>query len=185
MKTLINELKKDLRGLAGAEIKAVEYYKKTALVLIELASINAINKKELQNLITDVLTSKGLSESSIKKIRGGLMAFFEGAKKYPNNVEMIKIRLNNITTRQEVENLGRNYKKSGDTETPQKSVNPRPKGSKKDITVEKIDKSKYFKIISSVIKISEDEYYNLDNDKIVELIREVEKIAKILGKIKG
>ncbi len=185
MKTLLAELRKDLRGLAGAEIKAVEYYKKTAGVLLELASVDAINKKELISIITETLEKKGMSESSIKKIRGGLMAFYEGAKKFPDKIETIKIRLENINTRQSIETLGRVFKKTGETEMPQKEIGPKPKGSKKDLSIVEVDKSKYYKIVSSIIKIDETTYYMLDDDKIVELIQEVEKIAKILGKIKG
>jgi len=185
MKQLITELKKDLRGLAAAETKAVDYYKRTAGILLELASINVIQKKELQALITDTLEKKGMSESSIKKIRGGLMSYFEGAKKFPGKIETIKIRLNNVITRSEIETLGRAFKKTGDTTPAQKEVSSRPKGGKKDLSIQKVDKSKYFKIVASIIKIDENEYYSLDDEKIIALIQEVEKIAKILGKIKG
>ena len=179
----LKELKRELQLYAVNEIKAVERYKKLAILLLDLSSVEAINKKELQQLITDILSKKGLSESSIKKIRGGLMAFYEGAKKFPQNVEVVKTRLSNIVTRQEVEALGRNYKKEGTTEKAEKETTSKPK-NKKEKEVVKVNKAKYYNLISSIIKIDEDTYYNMDDEDIIKLIEEVQTIITLLNKAK-
>jgi len=190
MENLLKQFKIELRKLSTAELKAVAVYKKLASITLELASVKVVTKKSLQNIITETLTKRGLSESSIKKIRGNIMSFFEGSKKYPQKVEMIKKRLENVSSRQEFDKLAKSFKKYGETEPPQKETKSTAKSrAKKEVKIikggETIDKSKYYSIISSIVKIDEDTFYKLDDEKIIELFEEVEKIAKILGGIKG
>ena len=191
MNELIKVLKKELRKIASAELKALASYKSIAGIAMELASIEAITKKSLQNNITETLENKGLSGDYVKKIRGMITNFYEGAKKFPHKIEDIKLRINNISSVNELIKLSRNFKKEGVTETPQKESKSVAKShAKKEIKIVKgeentLDKQKYFKIISSIIKIDEDTFFNLDESAIMALFDEVEKIAKILGGVKG
>ena len=183
----LKELKKELRVAGRATLKALESYKKSIGIVMELSGIEVINKKALQDDITETMQKVGLSENYIKKIRGMLINFFEGAKKYPEKKEDIILRVENIDSVNDLITLSRNFKKDGSTEKAQKEKNSSPK-NKGDNTKrpgdEKIDYKKYFTIISKIVKITEDDFFSLDDTKKDALIEEALKIAEILGKIK-
>ena len=183
----LKELKKELRVAGRATLKALESYKKSIGIIMDLAEIEVITKKSLQEDINQTMEKLGLSDNYIKKIRGMLLNFFEGAKKYPEQKETIILRLDNIKSVNDLITLSRNFKKSGVTETPQKQTKSNPK-SKGDDTQrplkENVDYKKYFAIIEKIVKINEDEFFNLEDDKKNLLIEESLKIAKILGKLK-
>ena len=183
----LKELKKELRVAGRATLKALESYKKSVEIILDLAEIDIIEKKMLSNDITETMEKLGLSTNYIKKVRGMLLNFFEGAKKYPQKKDDILIRVENITSVNDLITLSRNFKKSGVTETPQKERKSSPKSKGDDTqrpTEENVDYKKYFKIISKIVKINEDEFFNLEDEKKNLLIEEAIKIAKILGKIK-
>ena len=191
MNELIKVLKKELRKITSAELKALVSYKSIAITAIDLAGVEAVNKKLLQQNITETLENKGLSPDYIKKVRGTVVNFYEGAKKFPHKIEGIKIRIENINSINELIKLSRVFKREGTSVPSQKETKSVAKShAKKKIKVVKgeenpLDKNKYFKIISSVIKINEDTFYKMDKSAIMALFDEVEKIVKILGGIKG
>jgi len=161
-KVTLSTLKKELKNLIKAEGRVIAVRKKLAYIIVELASVN-FSKKNISDVITTELRSGGMAESYIKRVRGFLMAYYEGVSKHPEKKEEVLKELDKIETNQQLENLGRNVKK----------------GEVTIIAENKEDKKEddELSIIKKYIKIGKKE---LSKEQIDLLIEEVKTIQKIL-----
>lgn len=118
------------------------------------------------------------------------MNFFEGAKKYPSKIEVISIRLGNISSFKELEALSKNFKNHGESEVPQKENKSNPKNKEVEIKVNPIDgntidRIKYYTFIERVIKVDDKKLDTIEDDKIIAVFDECIKISKMLGGVEG
>jgi len=162
----LTTLKRKLKSLANAENKVTTIKKELAIILTQLGAINW-DKKQVRDTITNELQNLGFSEKYIKKVRGYLMAFYEGANKTELNENDIIAKINKTSSDNELEKLGRAVKKG----TFELNI-------KKESETQK-EKNEALEIIKKFIKLPKN--VKLTEDKIEALLKEVEVIKKLLA----
>ena len=164
----LTTLKRKLKSLANAENKVTTIKKELAIILTQLGAINW-DKKQVRDTITNELQNLGFSEKYIKKVRGYLMAFYEGANKTELNENDIIAKINKTSSDNELEKLGRAVKKG----TFELNIKKESKTQK-----EKSEENEALEIIKKFIKLPKN--IKLNEEKINLLLEEVEKIKKLL-----